>query len=113
MATQTDWEKAGGNQRSMVEAGIGDIKEVQDNIPGGWEKIWVEDPWTGKWEQVHVPHAEAEKRHRQGLPPRPSYWGESETKEWRKKLREEKERILREQEAKRAWHLEQLRKMGF
>ena len=35
VATQTDWEKAGGIQRSVVEAGIGDIKATRDEIPGG------------------------------------------------------------------------------
>ena len=80
IAIQTDWERVGKDQRPVVEAGVGDIKGARDEIPGGWEMIWVQDPCTNKWEQVQVPHEETEKRRRQGVPQRPSYWGESETK---------------------------------
>ena len=49
-------------ERPLVEAGHGDIKGEQDNIPGGWELIWVEDPWTGRCEKVRVPREEADYR---------------------------------------------------
>ena len=41
VATQTGIEKAGTRvgERPLVEAGHGDIKGEQDNIPGGWELI--------------------------------------------------------------------------
>ena len=45
-----------------MEVGIGDIKGVRGEIPGGWEMIWVEDPWTGKCEKVWVPREEADYR---------------------------------------------------
>ena len=46
VATQTGGELAGREERgkSIVEAGMGDIKGEVDVIPGGWEMIWVEDP---------------------------------------------------------------------
>ena len=72
----------------------------------------MEDPWTHKWEQVRVPREEAEKRRQLGLKPRPSYWGETEAKEWRRKLREEREAVARELERKRQWHIAELRKLG-
>ena len=100
-----------GREREEIEAGLGDIREKKEEIPGGWEWIWVEDPWTGKWEQVRVPHEEAERQRRQGLKPRPSYWGETEAKEWRRKLREEREAVAKELERKKAWHLAELQEM--
>ena len=60
--------------RSTMEAGMGDIKGHVDPIPGGWEMICVEDPWTGKWETVRVPREEADYWRRRGLPQCPSYW---------------------------------------
>ena len=61
-ATQMEGELAGREEkgRSMAEAGMGTIKREHDNIPGGWELIWVEDPLTGKWERVKVPREEAD-----------------------------------------------------
>ena len=57
VATQTRSEKVGTEEkgRPLVEAGNGDIKREQDDIPVGWELIWVEDPWTGRCEKVRVP----------------------------------------------------------
>ena len=80
-----------------MEVGMGDIKGELDVIPGGWELIWVEDPWTGNWEKVWVPREEADYHRRRGLPPCPSCWRESETREWCWKLREEKEAMEREE----------------
>ena len=95
-----------------MEAGAGEVVGTRDIIPGGWELVWMQDPWTGKWELVRVPKQEAESRRKKGLLQRPSYWGETETREWQCKLREEKEAVEREREAKRAWHMEELQKMG-
>ena len=67
-----------GRRGEEIEAAVGDIREKREEIPGGWEWIWMEDPWTHKWEQVRVPHEEAEKRRQLGLKPRPSYWGETD-----------------------------------
>ena len=36
-------------------------------------------------------------------PPRPSHWGEVEAREWRQRLREEKEKVERERE-ERGWN---------
>ena len=91
----------------MVEAGHGDIKGERDNIPWGWELIWVADPWTGRCEKVRVPQEEADYRHRRGLPPKPSYRGESEAREWQRCLREENEVVEREEQERRAWSLEE------
>ena len=79
-----------------MEAGLGDIKRRKDSLPHDWEWIWLKDPWLGKVEKLRVPREEADARRRSELTPRPSYWGERETKEWRKKLREEKEKVQRE-----------------
>ena len=95
----------------MAEAGMGIINREEDNILGAWELIGVEDPWTGKWERVKVPREEADYRQRRGLPQRPSYWGESEAKEWRRHLREEKEAVAREAKKRRAWRAEETRMM--
>ena len=80
VATQTEGELVGKEERrrSVIEVGKGEIKRERDSIPRGWELIWVEDPWTGKWEKIKVPHEEADYRRRKGLPQRPSYRGESE-----------------------------------
>ena len=58
----------GEDQWLEMEAGVGEKGRTRDNIPGGWETIWLEDPWTGKWEQVRVSQEEAESRQRKGLP---------------------------------------------
>ena len=52
VATQTRLEKVGTRvkEQPLVEAGHGDIKGDRDNILGGWELIWVENPWTGRCE---------------------------------------------------------------
>ena len=102
-----------GKGKEEIEAAARDIKEKCEEIPGGWEWIWLQDPWTGRWEQMRVPHDEAERWRKQGLKPRPSYWGETEAKEWRRKLREEREAVAKEIEWKKAWHLAELQKMGF
>ena len=46
VTTQTGGEVAGKEEsgRSVVEAGMGEIKGERDQIRGGWELIWVEDP---------------------------------------------------------------------
>ena len=50
VAVQTGEDLAGKGER-LVEAGVGDIRGRWNDIPGGWEKVWVQDPWMGKWEQ--------------------------------------------------------------
>ena len=109
VATQTEGELARREERgrSVTEAGMGDIKRERDSIPRGWELIWVEDPWTGRWEKVKVPREEADYRRRKGLPQRPSYWGESEAREWRRRLREEKEAVAREAEEHQTLRVEE------
>ena len=104
VSTQMGKDLAGRDEqrRSVVEVGMGDINMGRDNIPGGWELIWVEDPWTGKWEKIKVPREEADYHRRRGLPQHPSYWGESEAREWRRRLREEREAVAREAEEHQA-----------
>ena len=99
VATQAGDELVGKEERrrSVVEAAMGDIKGEVDLTLGGWEMIWVEDLWTGKWETVQVPREEADYRRRRGLPQRLSYWGESEAQEWRRCYREEKEAVSQEE----------------
>ena len=70
-------------RREEIEARIG-------QLPPGWEWIWLQDPWTQKWERLRVLQEEADYRQRSVIPPQPSYWGEVEAREWRRKLREEK-----------------------
>ena len=96
----------------VEEGGLGEIQAEQDIIPGGWEWIWLQDPWMEKMEQVRVPKAEVEDQRKKGLLQKPSYWVESKTREWRRKIREQKEAITREKEARRERYLEELRKMG-
>ena len=33
-----------GKGRELIEAGAGDIKGRREEIPGGWEMIWVQYP---------------------------------------------------------------------
>ena len=65
---------AGEKRREIVEAGLGDIKRGEGELPAGWEWIWVEDPWTGKTEKLCVPKEEADAWSRRELSPKPSYW---------------------------------------
>ena len=37
-----------GKGKEEIEAVAGDIRGKWEEITGGWEWIWVEDPWTGK-----------------------------------------------------------------
>ncbi|XP_072832968.2 uncharacterized protein LOC110090082 isoform X1 [Pogona vitticeps] len=69
--------------------------EAKRGEPPGWEWIWMENPWTGKWEKLMVPQEEAERR-RGTTVMKPSYWGEKEAREWRRKIREERANIERE-----------------
>ena len=112
VATKTGdgWVGKGERGRSIVEAGMRDIKGEVDLIRG-WGMIWVEDPWTGKWQKVRVPREEADYR-RRGLPQCPSYWGELEAREWRRRLREEKEVVDQEERECRVWHLEEAQRRG-
>ena len=66
VATQTRTEKAGTrvDERLLAEAGHGELGEEKDKIPGGWELIWVKDPWTERCEKVRVPREEADYRRR-------------------------------------------------
>ena len=65
-------------------------------MPPGGEWIWLEDPWPGAWEKLRVPKEEADYRRRREIPPKPSYWREAEAREWRRRLRKEKEKVERE-----------------
>ncbi|KAJ7342104.1 hypothetical protein JRQ81_008955 [Phrynocephalus forsythii] len=94
-------EKAGkkmveaGNldQSAIVEVGFGQCKKGKPHVvPPDWEWVWMENPWTGNWEQMMMPRPEAEsyrrRAHRQGC----SYWGEHEAREYnckRKEIRQE------------------------
>ena len=111
VATQTLSEKVGTGgvgRKPLREAGHGELEGGErERIPGGWEWIWVEDPWTGRSERVRVPREEADYGRRQRFPPRLSYWGEKEAMEWRRRLREEKERVEQEERERKAWRLEE------
>ena len=50
VATQTPQDLAGKEEgrRAIAEVGAGEIKGDRDSIPGGWEMMWIQDPWTGK-----------------------------------------------------------------
>ena len=72
-------------------AGIGEVKGKEGQLPPGREWVWMDDPWTESWERLRVPKEEADYRRRREIPPRPSYWGEAKAREWRRRLREEKE----------------------
>lgn len=43
-----------------------------------------------------IPHEEAEWRRREVQPVKTSYWGEKESQEWSKKIREERANLARE-----------------
>ena len=73
----------------------------------------MQDPWTGAWERLRVPKEEADYRQRREIPPRPSYWGEAEAREWRRKLREEKERVEREMGERIEWRVNKMRRKEF
>ena len=47
------------------------------------------------------------------MPQRPSYWGESEAWEWRRRLKEEREAVAREAEECQLWHAEEGRRMAY
>lgn len=115
VATQTEQEFTGKEEKGwpVVEAGMGEIKREGDPIPGGWELIWVEDSWTGKREKVRVPREQADYRRRQGLPKIPSYWRELEAREWRRRLREEKEVVAREEQERLVWRMEEARRREY
>ena len=95
---------AGKEQKPQVEAEVGfaDIKEGGELSPVG-EWIWMQDPWAGKWERLRIPKEGADYRKRREVSPRPSYWGETEVREWRRKLREEKEWVKRERRERIEW----------
>ena len=48
-----------------------------------------------------------------GRTPRPSYWGETETKEWRRKLREEKEKVERKRWERTEWRVRETQMRGY
>lgn len=73
----------------------GDIIKSGNILPPGWEWFWFEKPWTNKWERQMLPHEEAEKRRRTCPCGRPSYWGQKEKREQRRKIREERAKIER------------------
>ena len=41
---RTNLAGAGEKRWEIVEAGLGDIKKGEGELPVGWEWIWVEDP---------------------------------------------------------------------
>ena len=73
----------------------------------------MEDPWTGLWERLGVPKEEADYRRRREIPPRPSYWGEAEVREWRRRVREEKERVEREKRERLEWRIREMRRKSY
>ena len=91
------WEKSRQNGTTFLEVGNG-----CDCRTRGWEN--GNKSGCLKLKRRIGGRKDYPKSHRIG--------GESETREWRRKIREEKEAISREREARQAWHLEKLRKMG-
>ena len=70
--------------RMEVEAALADIRQGEELLLG-WEWFWREDPWTGKVEKLRILKKEADtRRRRRESTPKSSYWGEKETKEWRR-----------------------------
>ncbi|XP_078232867.1 uncharacterized protein LOC144583267 [Pogona vitticeps] len=113
IATQTPLVWAGRGTKVPEEGAEGEVSLRQAGKEGEWEWVSIQDPWSGKWEQVCMTRQEAEERRRNEARVRPSYWGERETREWRRKLAEEKKRVEREREEKTRWHLEELRRLGY
>ena len=71
----------------------------------------MKDPWTGKWERLRIPKEQAGCQRRRELTPKPSYWGEKETREWRRKLREEKGE--RERRERLEWRVREYQIRGY
>ena len=44
--------------------------------------------------------------------PKPSYWGERESKQWRRKLREKKEKVERELRERLEWRMWEMQRTG-
>ena len=101
IATQTPLVWAGKGARDPEEGAVGEVSHRQAGEEGRWEWVSIQDPWLGKWEQVCMTKQEAEERRRNEARVRPSYWGERETREWCRKLVEERKRIERERERRR------------
>ena len=113
ISTQTPQVWAGKGWKDPEEGAVGEVSRRRDVEEEGWEWVSIQDPWTGKWEQVRLTKREAEEKRRREMTVWPSYWGERETREWRRKLVEEKKRIEKEREEKKLWHLEELKKLGY
>ena len=68
---KTHGETAGKERKKRVpfEVRTTEIKRKEEQLPPGWEWIWMEDPWTGAWEQLRVPREEVDYRRRREIPP--------------------------------------------
>ena len=51
----------------------GGYKEGEEELPPGWEWIWLEDLWAGKVEKLWIPKEEPDARRRRENGPIPSY----------------------------------------
>ena len=107
--TQEKLAETEQRKRVEIEAEIAEIKRKEGQLPPGWKWVWMEDPQTRVWERLRVPKEEVDYR-RRDIPPRPSYWGEDDAREWRRKLREEKERVERERRERLEWRVNEMRR---
>ena len=73
----------------------------------------MEDLRTGLWERLRVPKEKADYRRRVEFPPKPSYWGETEAREWRRRLREEKDRVEREKRERLEWRVREMKRRNY
>ena len=64
IATQTPRVWAGRGAKDPEEGAAGEVSHRQAGEEGGWEWISIQDPWSGKWEQVCLTKQEAEERRR-------------------------------------------------
>ena len=68
-------------ERVESEAGAGEVERREQQLPPGWEWVWMQDPCTGLWERLRVPKQEADYRRREEIPPKHSYWGGKQKRE--------------------------------
>ena len=68
-------------------AGEVEAKKGDRVLTDGWEWVWLENPWTHKWERLIVPREEAERCQNSQPPQKLSYWAERESQEWHWKIR--------------------------
>ena len=67
----------------------------------------------GLLERLRVPKEEADYRRRTEIPPRLCYWEEAEVRDWRRRLREEKERVERESRERLEWRVREMKRGSY